>query len=67
MPEPTKKSEGIEQLLTALTGRDRRESIKTNICNWCGKPVTSFRDTLSRKEYTISGMCQKCQDGVFNE
>lgn len=24
-----------------------------------------FRDKLSAKEYTISGMCQDCQDDVF--
>ena len=26
-----------------------------------------FRDELSRKEYTISGMCQDCQDMMFGE
>lgn len=31
----------------------------------CG-PV-SFRDALSKKEYSISGMCQQCQDKVFGE
>ena len=25
----------------------------------------SFRDALSRKEFGISGMCQKCQDETF--
>lgn len=25
-----------------------------------------FRDELSRKEFDISGMCQRCQDEVFN-
>lgn len=24
-----------------------------------------FRDSLSNREYTISGMCQRCQDAVF--
>jgi len=24
-----------------------------------------FRDAISRKEYGISGMCQKCQDSVY--
>ena len=24
-----------------------------------------FRDDLSRKEYSISGLCQDCQDEVF--
>ena len=26
-----------------------------------------FRDDLSRKEYSISGLCQDCQDKVFGE
>jgi len=40
------------------------------ICPWCGKevdPRTEFRDPLSVKEFTISGLCQKCQDSVFGE
>ena len=28
--------------------------------------LESFRDELSRKEFKISGMCQVCQDKVFN-
>lgn len=31
----------------------------------CGKPVEGFRDRLSEKEYTISGLCQNCQDEIF--
>lgn len=27
--------------------------------------ASSFRDSLSEKEYTISGLCQDCQDKVF--
>ena len=37
-------------------------------CPFCGKeinPENDFRDDLSRKEYTISGMCQDCQDDFF--
>ena len=37
-------------------------------CVTCGsdkiKPE-DFRDDLSRKEFTISCMCQECQDSVF--
>ena len=65
MATPTYKSEGIEELLKRVTGRDRRESIRSDICNLCGEPAKDFHDDLSRKEYTISGMCQKCQDLAF--
>ena len=33
----------------------------------CGGPAKEFKDLLSQKEYTISGLCQKCQDEVFQE
>jgi hypothetical protein len=38
-------------------------------CITCEGEITSesFRDDLSKREYSISGMCQKCQDGVFGE
>lgn len=28
--------------------------------------VFYFRDELSLSEYRISGLCQKCQDGIFD-
>lgn len=36
-------------------------------CATCGQFVEpdDFKDALSEKEYTISGMCQECQDSVF--
>lgn len=36
-------------------------------CTTCNNPIDmeSFHDDISRKEYAISGMCQKCQDKVF--
>lgn len=39
--------------------------IRSSICPTCMGPAGEFRDSLSRKEFEISGMCQKCQDGVF--
>jgi len=67
MAEPTKKAPEIENLIDATnpSGRKRVDSIKQDICSWRGKPATEFRDELSRKEYTISGFCQECQDEVF--
>lgn len=28
--------------------------------------ASEFKDELSAKEYTLSGMCQACQDKMFN-
>ena len=35
------------------------------ICVTCRQPVAEFKNELSRKEFAISGMCQKCQDSVW--
>lgn len=36
-------------------------------CPFCGKVVddSEFRDERSRREFKISGLCQKCQDEFF--
>ncbi len=66
MAEPTKKSDGINALAKMFTGKDREIIIRTNKCMTCDEDAKEFRDDLSRKEYTISGMCQNCQDTTFN-
>lgn len=71
MARPSDKSEQFEQELEKLTGVDRRAAITADVCVpapiGCGKPATQFRDELSRKEFTISGLCQTCQDRFFEE
>jgi len=47
-----------------------KEEVKlvgSEICPFCRQPVNrdEFRDSLSRKEFTISGICQDCQDKTF--
>jgi len=43
------------------------ENVKAGKCATCGKEIKAkdFKDDLSKKEYGISGMCQKCQDDIF--
>ena len=69
MADPDGKASGVSQALEALSektfGRSRTQSIIDNICVICGEDATDFRDDVSRREYTISGMCQMCQDKVF--
>ena len=45
------------------------KNMEQGLCAFCGKPVNveDFRDAPSRKEFCISGLCQKCQDGVFGK
>lgn len=68
--KPSDKSEPLEQFHKSAFGFDRRKLIESNTCCpkpiGCGGPATDFRDLLSRKEYSISGLCQKCQDAFFD-
>lgn len=45
------------------------ERIEQCKCATCGKDIEkeSFRNKISIKEYTISGMCQDCQDSIFGK
>jgi len=65
--EPSQKSEQVDNDITRLFGIDRRASIRGCLCTSCGQPASVFRDGLSRCEYSISGLCQACQDTVFSE
>ena len=43
--------------------------IENRQCPLCGNKINTnkFRNELSLKEFTISGMCQKCQDKIFGK
>lgn len=63
--KPSEKSHGINVLLNSMF--DREKKITENVCVFCGKSITpdSFKDECSLREYSISGLCQECQDEVF--
>ena len=46
-------------------GKSLTKTQKEQICVFCHKQITGFRDALSAKEYGISGICQECQNDVF--
>lgn len=63
MATPSQKSPEMTAFLEAMMKRTTR--INANRCVTCGGEAKEFADALSRKEYSISGMCQKCQTEVF--
>ena len=72
MTEPSKKSDEMTKFIDSFSKRmfggiGRTASIASNICVTCKGPAQVFHDALSLKEYTISGMCQKCQNETFGE
>lgn len=57
----------LENISLDLFGRSRTLAMAGCACVTCGKSAENFRDEISRREYSISGMCQACQDIVFVE
>lgn len=46
---------------------NRRVAIIADLCVVCSLDAVDFKDDVSRREYGISGMCQRCQDEFFAE
>ncbi len=63
MAEPAEKSPAVANMLDGLFGRTA--AIKGDTCTLCKRPATAFTDAISKREYALSGLCQKCQDVVF--
>lgn len=56
-----------KEIMKALGFGAEIEAIENSFCPLCCIPImqNEFRNTLSVKEYGISGICQKCQDDIF--
>ncbi len=56
-----------EELMIAMGFRREVANFRAGNCATCGKKIRmgEFVDLLSIREYGISGMCQTCQDSVF--
>ena len=76
MKNPLKKadkSEAIENFLEELSkglgtqgsSTPRSVAFENSSCVSCPGPATKFRDAVSVKEYSLSGMCQCCQDRIW--
>lgn len=63
--EPTPYAHTRERYFQNVLGVDRMATIRNNKCTHCGGDAYWFKDQLSKTEYTISGMCQKCQDDIW--
>lgn len=63
--KPTEKSSEIDQALTDIFGIDRKGSVEANTCVFCKASLSNFRNAISEREASISGMCQACQDKTF--
>jgi hypothetical protein len=62
-PMSEKTAEMKRAIEDLFPGTMRR--IEEKKCPICAQPIKGFKSELSRREYEISGMCQACQDEVF--
>tara|TARA_A100001201_G_scaffold143250_1_gene144109 strand:+ start:290 stop:532 length:243 start_codon:yes stop_codon:yes gene_type:complete len=72
LPTNDKKVKTIKRLLDNYTSskpfkNTRSVALLAQLCVMCENPNLNFIDTLSEREYKISGMCQNCQDNYFKE
>lgn len=51
----------VSQAIAKMKGWDG----DSDHCRFCNSEPGEWRDELSKKEWGISGLCQKCQDNVF--
>ena len=61
----TRLNELIEILSKPAVNERYSHAKATKTCKICGGSATRFRDDVSSCEYTISAICQSCQDIYF--
>jgi len=62
MPLPPDLNKPIFAIMPELADR-----VINSCCTYCNAPIkpNEFKDKISAKEFSISGMCQSCQDDIF--
>lgn len=47
---------------------DAAKAVEEGKCPFCHAEIREedFRDELSKQEYSVSGLCMKCQDDIFS-
>ena len=57
-----------DKLAKDLFGQTKDEATQTGLCIDCGEDAeANSYSEAGRKEYHISGICEKCFDGMFEE
>ena len=58
-------TDSLDRITHTIFGKTRSKALANDTCVICGAEAVNFKDEISRKEFSISGMCQKCQDETF--
>jgi len=56
-----------ESIMREMGFNVEMDRVEEKKCAFCGKVVdeNGFRNNVSKREYSISGLCQACQDLTF--
>lgn len=65
MKTPEEVAESFSRKPAGMVFPVATEIIRGGKCPFCREDIGEFKDDISKREYEISGLCQKCQDGVF--
>lgn len=65
MSDHPKDRQMTRYAVNSVFGEKGLRRLEQNQCPTCGKKIGKFKDDLSRREYSISGLCQECQDRTF--
>ena len=65
MSKSTEMEVFLDEVSEMLFGNSRSAAIDAGFCVMCSGDAKEFRNAQSRREFQISGMCQKCQDDLF--
>ena len=57
----------IDQNATAIYGRPTSGALALNICVSCAEDASVFHSEIGKREYQISGLCERCQAEIFND
>lgn len=57
----------LQAFFDKMLPQPQAKSKAEGVCSKCLTPIQpdEFKDEISRKEFAISGWCQKCQDEIF--
>jgi hypothetical protein len=61
------KRQLIDEIAKEVFGTTRAEALADGKCVACAATNLVFKDDLSKREFAISGFCQKCQDEFFDK
>lgn len=56
----------VDDFGTTHFGISNTKAIRDGVCVSCKGSAVEFTDAISAKDYSITGMCQSCQDGMYS-